>query len=459
MFLAAMLLALPSARAADRADRSDLFPRPAAIESQVRFWRAIFTDYSERQVVLHDAFDLDKVYAVLDFRPQLEDGMSPGEVDRLQRVSTDVELDHLRATLRRLSGARPEDLSAADLRIYNLFRDDPSPDRFLEAADEKHLRSQRGLRERFSEGLRMSHRYLPEMERIFREEGLPVALTRLPLIESCFNVNAYSKLGAAGVWQFMPSTGRLFMRVGDTVDERRDPIAATRGAARFLRGMYDDLGAWPLAITGWNHGPDGVARAVRTVGTRDIGRIVHEYRGSSFGFASRNFYAEFIAALDVDDYREAYFGHQAVVPLPRAREYPLERPVGIEVAARLARTDKDTLAEMNPALMDPVVEGRRLIPAGYHLRIPESGAGFDARLAEFAAETHVTRVAAPAPPTRVASRTRAVASRTHKVANGQTLSHIAKRYKVTVASLRTANRLGRSGTVRAGQVLRIPRST
>jgi membrane-bound lytic murein transglycosylase D len=460
MFLAAMLLVLPCARAEERAGRDEVFPRPAALEPQVRFWRAIFTDYSERQVVLHDAFDLDKIYAVLDFRPQLADGMSPGEVDRLQRVTTDLELDRLRATLRRLHGARPEDLNAEERRIYDLFRDDPSPDRFLQAAGEKHLRSQRGLRERFGEGLRLSHRYLPEMERIFREEGLPVGLTRLPLIESCFNVNAYSKLGAAGVWQFMPSTGRLFMRVGDAVDERRDPIAATRGAARFLTEMYDDLGAWPLAITGWNHGPDGVARAVRTVGTKDIGRIVHEYQGSSFGFASRNFYAEFLAALDVDEHREAYFGHHVVAPLPRSREFPLDRPVGIEVAARLARTDRDTLAELNPALMDSVVEGRRLIPSGYRLRLPEpGGSGFDGRLAELAAEAHVTRVAAPAPPTRVLNRTRMVAARTHKVANGQTLSHIAKRYKVSVASLRTANRLGRSGTVRAGQVLRIPRST
>jgi membrane-bound lytic murein transglycosylase D len=197
------------------------------------------------------------------------------------------------------------------------------------------------------------------------------------------------------------------------------------------------------------------------VGTRDIGRIVQEYRGSSFGFASRNFYAEFIAALDVDDYRDAYYGPHPITPLPRSREVSLERPVGIEVAARLAKTDKDTLVEMNPALMDPVVEGRRLIPAGYRLRMPEQGGtGFDSRLTELAAEEHVTRVAAPAPPTRVAAQTRAVASsRTHKVANGQTLSHIAKRYNVTVASLRTANRLGRSGAVKAGQVLRIPRST
>src|SRR5438093_961900 len=111
----------------------------------------------------------------------------------------------------------------------------------LRAADDKRLHSQRGLRERFAEGVRVSRAYFPEMERIFREEGLPVELVRLPLIESCFNLRAYSKAGAAGVWQFMPKTGRLFMRVDNLVDERRDPISSTRAAARFLTRVHDML--------------------------------------------------------------------------------------------------------------------------------------------------------------------------------------------------------------------------
>jgi membrane-bound lytic murein transglycosylase D len=115
------------------------------------------------------------------------------------------------------------------------------------------------------------------------EQGLPVELTRLPLIESGFELHARSHVGAAGIWQFMPRTGRLFMRVDTLVDERRDPIAATRGAARFLRRLHDRLGTWPLAITAYNHGPTGVARAVRGLGTRDIGTIVSRYDGPAFG--------------------------------------------------------------------------------------------------------------------------------------------------------------------------------
>src|SRR5207244_11124645 len=143
----------------------------------------------------------------------LDDGFSEGELAGLERIETDVQLARLRATLLRLHalGAQPESLTAEERAVYELWADDPAPDRFLAAADDKRLHSQRGLRERFAEGIRASRAYFPEMERIFREEGLPVELVRLPLIESCFNLLAYSKAGAAAVWQFIPKTVRLFI--------------------------------------------------------------------------------------------------------------------------------------------------------------------------------------------------------------------------------------------------------
>jgi membrane-bound lytic murein transglycosylase D len=453
LFLAILIVTLPGIGAAG----IESFPRPADLEPQIRFWRAIFTTYSKHQVLVHDALDLDKIYAVLDFRSEIDRGLSEGEVDRLRRVETEDAVEHLRGTFLRLHalGSQPEGLTAEERRLYDLYRDDPSPTRFLDAADEKRLHTQRGLRERFGEALRISHRYLPEMERIFRQEGLPVELTRLPLIESCFNLHAYSKVGAAGIWQFMPATGRRFMQVGSVIDERRDPIASTRAAAAFLDHLHDGLGSWPLAITAYNHGPDGIARAVDDVGSSDIVKIIHEYHGPAFGFASRNFYAEFLAALDVDQHRQAYFGDLTPERSVPTRIHRLDRPIGMEAAARLARTDRETLAALNPALMPVVVSGRRAIPKGYQLRMPEGVAGFETRLAQLGAEERVIRVAAPE--TRSVHRARA-ALLTHRVARGQTLSHIAKRYKVTVGSLRSANRLARHGTLRPGQVLKIPRS-
>src|SRR5947207_6867371 len=417
------------------------FPRPAGLESQVRFWRQIFVEYSVHQVVLHDAVHLDKVYKVLDFRPELDDGMSPLRVERLQRAETDLELERIHNTLLRLHslGGAVDGLSSDERRIYDMFADDSSPDRFLVAADDKHLRAQRGLRERFAEGIRVSRRYLPEMERIFREEGLPTELTRLPLIESCFNLHAYSKVGAAGIWQFMPKTGRIFMRVDNLVDERRDPLSSTRAAARFLTRVHDALDSWPLTVTAYNHGPDGVARAVSEVGTNDIATIVRDYHGKAFGFASRNFYVEFLAALEVERDFRTYFGDLHGEPPPRVRERRLERPLGIEAAARLTRTGRSQLASLNPALSTLVVSGRRPIPSGYRLRLPESaGSSFENRLAEFSAEQRVTSSVSPRP-LRVAAAAKGrvrPAVLSYRVRRAQTVSHTAKKHKVSPPSHR-----------------------
>ena len=438
--------------------RAETFPRPASLEPQIRFWRWVFADFSRLEVVVHDTVDLDKVYSVLDFRPYAD--MGPIALDLYMRDSITAEMARLRAIFRRLdeAGPKPTGLNTDEQRIFDLFRADTRRDKFRAAAEPKRLRSQRGLREKFAEGIRIAHRYLPEMERIFREEGLPLELTRLPLVESSFDVQAYSKVGAAGIWQFMPATGRIYaMAVNDSVDQRRDPIASTRAAARFLRHNYEALDqSWPLAITAYNHGPAGIRRAISATGTTDIGVIVERYDGPSFGFASRNFYAEFLAALDVDRHHEAWFGRLEVHKPEPTRVIPLERSLGIEVAARLAGTDRLTVAAHNPALMDAVVDGRRSIPAGYALRLPaDRSSGFEERLAQLGAEERVMRVAARPTPRR--SGGRGVTS-AHRVGRGDTLSEIAQRYGVSVASLRNANRLKKSG-IRPGQVLKIPRRT
>jgi membrane-bound lytic murein transglycosylase D len=437
---------------------ADAFPRPATLETQVRFWRDVFGAYSSSQVVLHDTWYLDKIYGVLDFRAYA-DQMGPIAFDEYVHDATASEVARLRAIFQRLdgAGANPTGLSADEQRVYDLYRDVPDPNKFRDA--DGRLRTQRGLREKFANGIRIAHLYFPEMERIFRDEGLPVELTRLPLVESCFNVEAYSKVGAAGIWQFMPATGRIYaMDVNGNVDERRDPIASTRAAARFLRHNYENLDEqWPLAITAYNHGPAGVRRGIEETGSNDIGVIVQRYHGPAFKFASRNFYAEFLAALDVEKYHTAYFGDLDLGTPPPTRVIPLERSVGFEVACRLAKTDRDTLVGLNPALMDPVVDGRRSIPAGYALRVPGECEGFEDRLAELVAESRVVRVAAPAAPSRrVASRGGMTTA--HRVAKGDTLSEIAQRYKVSVVSLRSANRL-KGNAVKPGQVLKIPRGT
>ena len=478
--------------------RATEFPRPASLEPAIRFWVSIFAEYSRDQVVVHHAVELDKVYRVLDFRRDRARGLTDAAIDTIRKTETRRAVGEVKAILTRLGRLGPThaSLTPAERRMAVKFAKNASKSTFRRAAEEVH--TQRGIRERFRDGIRRSKRYLPEMERVFRAEGMPVELTRLPFIESSFDVRAYSKVGAAGAWQFVPSTGRRFMTVNSLVDERLDPIVSTRGAARYLRDNYDMLGTWPLAITGYNHGPYGMKKAAKQLGTRDIDVIIRRYKGRTFGFASRNFYPEFLAALDVERDAARYFGVVTIPPAVPSTVVPLRQSVSLGVAARLARTGPATLRDLNPALLAPVTSGRRDVPRGYGLRIPTSGIeGFEKRVATHAAERRATRVAS-APPshgggnftyrvktgdnlTVIAKRygvgvrelqrangmgrssllrtgrlIKIPGMRSHRVQRGQTLSHIARRYGVTVANLKRINGMGNSSFLRAGQVIRIP---
>ena len=118
---------------------------------------------------------------------------------------------------------------------------------------------------------------------------MPVELSVLPHVESSFNPEAYSHVGAAGIWQFIRSTGKRYMQIDHLIDERMDPFASTKAAAKLLRHNYQLTQSWPLALTAYNHGVASMRRAINTLGTRDIAVIVRKYKGRAFGFASRNF--------------------------------------------------------------------------------------------------------------------------------------------------------------------------
>lgn len=423
----------------------DPVPVLPGLRPQIEFWKNIFGTYSTREVVIHDALHLDRVYEVLDFRPLADSGLSDAEVEAYAEHKVRDEEERVRGILLRLHqlGANTADLTEEERKIWGLFADVKEPSDFLAAAGEDRIRAQRGLRERFAAGVEVSRRFLPEMEAVFRREGLPLELTRLPLVESCFNVRAYSKKGAAGIWQFMPATARLYLQVDHAVDERRDPITSTTAAAQFLKANYDVLGSWPLAVTAYNHGRAGVAHAVATVGSNDLVRIIQEYHGPAFKFASRNFYAEFLAALEVERHFQDYFGelhphqpeHSDTVVVP---DY-----VSLKTLARVANTDPDTLADLNPALAGEVAAGKLYVPKGYRLRIPAGRAGiFRARYAEV--------------PLAQKYRTQRALYITHRVQRGQTLAAIAKHYRTTVAAIQRRNNLRTSTRLRAGQSLLIP---
>ena len=410
------------------------FPYPSALRPQVEFWQRVFTT-SRQTVILHDRVHMT-IYKELDLRSLYETHADrPRTLARLRKQRVEREIRHIRATLRKLHRAnKATRLTAEERRIKRLFSDIPGSRKFLRAAAEDRVRSQTGIGEKFRQGIQISGRYLDEMEAIFRQAGLPVGLTRLPLVESTFNINAYSKAGAAGVWQFIRSTGRLFMRVDGLIDERRDPILAARAAAKLLKANYDRLGTWPLAITAYNHGQAGMARAVRKLGTTDIARIIRSYKSRRFGFASRNFYPEFLAALEVEKNATAYFGEIKRDAPFRYDEVALDGYLSLGVAARCANISTERLIEFNPALGRSIRRGRRFIPSGYRLRLPDGTAD------------HFRRQYA------------ALDINSHTVQPGQTLDIIARRYRTSVKALQELNHIPNVNFIRVGQRLRLPQS-
>ena len=443
------------------------FAIPPPLKPQVDFWVSIFAVYGKRQVVIHDTERLDRIYSVLDLSDLDQEGLTDMQIELTMKEQEDIEKARIRGLLRRLDQVdlRSEPLTPEEQRIVALFASDPSPGKFAAAAAEDRVRGQRGLRERFAHGLQIAHAYFPSMERIFVQEGVPPEITRLPMVESCFDVHAYSKLGAAGVWQFMPGTARNYMRVDGVVDQRLDPIIATRAAAKFMRKNYEMLGTWPLAIKAYNHGPAGIARAIRETGTTDVATIIENYHGPAYKFASRNFYPEFLAALYVEGNYRKYFGDLLLDPPLNAEAIQLPQETSITAAARCAGTDTWELASLNPSLLASVHAGQQPIPAGYELRVPR---GTGERFQTCVASLPQMRMAA-VPSARAYRRMTAGSRRAgtargrpvhtlhvvHKVKQGQTLEQIAGLYGCSVEQIRRGNNI-KGNKIHAGQLLRIP---
>ena len=282
---------------------SVLFPRRAELNGAVEFWKRVFAAYGTDQGVVHDSEDLTVVYGVEGLGSRAEQGR-----ERERQRAQKAILERYRKALKRFAEGEADTtrLAGDELRVWNALGGTMDRSRYRRAMGQ--LRVQVGQRDRFEQGLAASEPYMEDIRGILRRNGISDSLAVLPFIESAFNIRASSKAGAVGLWQITRATGRRFLRINRRVDERRDPMKATVAAARILKENYELLGAWPLAITAYNHGPWGMSRAVKALGTQDIVTIIRRYKGKSFGFASRNFYPEFLAALDVIHHRQAYYG-------------------------------------------------------------------------------------------------------------------------------------------------------
>ena len=277
------------------ATHSGAFQKPGELEPAVEFWRKTYTVWHRSEVAIHDDRYLDVIYEVM---------VLPGYVDESltseQKEMVNQRRDFWKAQLSVLESKLRYNvpLNANDRQmIAKLESSGRQLNSVLNGAAER-VRSQRGTRERFIHGLEISRRYDRQFRKIFRDAGLPEDLAYLPHVESSFQPAAKSSAGAVGMWQFTKGAAKTFMPAGGRVDQRLDPFASAIGAARYLSYAYSKLGDWPTAITSYNHGIGGMKRAQNQVG-RDFVRIVKTYDGPAFGFASRNYYAQFLAAREI----------------------------------------------------------------------------------------------------------------------------------------------------------------
>jgi membrane-bound lytic murein transglycosylase D len=413
--------------------REVLLPRPAGIEAQVRFWTRIYSEVDQGGGLIHDSREMNVVYETIRYPEGFSSRSREKYVERAK--------DRYVTTLKKLATGKRTGLSIAEKQVLALWPDGVSNKTLRDATS--RVRFQLGQADRFREGLVRAGQWRVNIEKALSDHGVPAELIALPHVESSYNPAAYSRVGAAGLWQFTRGTGRLFLRLDTVVDERMDPFAASDAAARLLRANYNSLGSWPLAITAYNHGVAGMGRAVRKLGTTDISVIVKKHSSRTFGFASRNFYTELLAAIDVSTNAEHHFG--PVIPL-RAVQYKtvtLEHFYPASAIESALGVNNETLHDHNRALRPAVWNGAKHVPKGFVLRVPSDH--FNGSLAMAIASIPVSQ--------QFAAQHR---DRLYKVRSGDSLSKIASRYHVRESQLMALNNLRNRHRIRAGQILILP---
>tara|TARA_A100000171_G_scaffold18789_1_gene17323 strand:+ start:2393 stop:4654 length:2262 start_codon:yes stop_codon:yes gene_type:complete len=407
---------------------TDQLPRPAALEPAIRFWTRVYTEADTNSGFLHDAVNLAVIYRKVDYN----------------RREIEAYRNQIRQDLQVLASGKRDGLTLNQQQVLDAWPDGVDNATLADAAG--NVRFQLGQSDRFIAGLIRSGAYREHIEEVAAERGLPIELAALPHVESSFHPGAWSHAAAAGMWQFIRTTGQRFMRIDNVVDERMDPYTATYAAMSLLEYNYNLLGSWPLALTAYNHGAGGLARAVRATGTDDIATIISQYKGPSFGFASRNFYPQFLAVLDVERRARALFGVLHLDVAPEYLSFELDTYVEANVLADALGVSMDQLKFDNPALLAVVWEGGKRIPKGYSVKIQRNSVrgNLQARLSEIPDSQRYT------------FQTPDI---NYVVRSGDSLSLIASRFDTSVDQLVSLNRLRDRHTIRVGQTLLLPHDT
>lgn len=350
-------------------DISEAFKVPESIARRYNFWRRIYSLWGKDQYVMHVAEYPEVVLEAFD-GSRLGSDLGPVAREKQIKKVAKSERELYRKLLLAMHNnrAHEERFTPAMKRVAASMAHIKDPGKYLVAY--QSLRLQRGQRDFIAGGLLTAPKYLPAIEKEFAAQDIPVEVTRLAFVESSFNLKAQSKVGASGVYQIMPATGKQYLKMLDGIDERNDPIKASRAAAKLLRLNYSLTGSWPLAITAYNHGVGGIRRATQAVHSRDIVDLINRYRGNQFGFASKNFYASFLGVLATLKDSNRIFPEVPTVQALVFTPVRLTKSTSMREVLRTYATSTTQIAELNPDIASSMLRSVRMLPAGYVIKVP-----------------------------------------------------------------------------------------
>jgi membrane-bound lytic murein transglycosylase D len=413
------------------AQASEAFPVEGPMRVRVDFWKKVYTEITTKEAFIHDPEDLSIVYKKVSL---------PNGSRRRSRAAK-KEKREIAKLLRSIAKKNFKNLNAQEEVISKLVNGKSTKELYRMA---KRIRYQYGLKDRYYKGLIRSYKFLDYIKRTFSGLGLPPELVYLPHVESSFNYKAYSKVGAAGIWQFMRSTGRLYgLKINYIIDERRDPLKATRAAARLLRDNYNILDSWPLALTAYNHGARSMSRAVKRLGTTDINVIIQGYEGRRFGFASKNFYATFMATVEISKDPGKYFPSFSLPERFTYSSLKLKRAYTVKQISKALNIGISTIREYNHSIRRIAYRSNLFLPKNFDLKIPTSS---KAEVKQYQLALSKLKDLSKDMDMR----------RLHIVSRGESLYSIARIYRVNISDIIQFNRISNPSIVYPGMKIKIP---
>jgi len=425
------------------------FPCPDALRRRVDFWIDVYGRWRTNDAILHDAQRPHRVYKIIK-------GKACGTKGNTQFIKEQKR--QIRLRLERIAILIEQNKTitqAKDKHYLNMFPE-RSPAVLRRAT--RNLRCQSGNKDGFRNALRRFGTYGPIVRRVLKDAGLHQDIQYLPFVESSYNPEAYSRVGAAGMWQIMPRTARVLgLELNATMDERLDPEAASWAAARYLKDSKKNLTVaarskkanvsdselTPFVITSYNYGVNGMRRAIKKLGP-DFLTVLNRYRTKKFRVAVKNFYAGFLAARHVAQNSKRFFGSYSKGRPLRYDTIMLRSSVSIDRIRAVFGISLSRLKSLNPALTRFVWHGWREIPGGYPLRLPLRQGGWADKIAYLHSLPPEADRGTP---------------KRYTVRSGDTACAIASAFRVKCRDLIDMNRLGRQAVIRVGQSVQIPMRT